>query len=241
MNRDRHDCTRVSSHLMWVQLSSQESTIRVILPKRFSASSSPWRSQWLLPGWPWKAGIKSGRAANQPRGSDGEKSACIAGDWVQLLLPGLSLSFLVETTALNLCFSTLCLSSQRVSLEPYVVQLRELQCIYPSKSCVVMLFTLRVMSTHTRTCTHTQRERNIQFGSVAQSCPALWDPTDCSTPGLPVHHQLSESTQTHVHRVGDAIQPSHPLSSSSPPAFNLSQHQDLFQRVSSSHQAAKVL
>ena len=64
---------------------------------------------------------------------------------------------------------------------------------------------------------------------------------DSSTPGLPVHHQLPELAQTHVHRVGDAIQPSHPLSSPSPPAFNLSQHQGLFQGVSSSQQVAKVL
>ena len=64
---------------------------------------------------------------------------------------------------------------------------------------------------------------------------------DCSTPGLPVHHQLPEFTQTHVRRVGDAIQPPHPLSSPSPPAFNLSQHQGPFQGVSSSHQVAKVL
>ena len=64
-----------------------------------------------------------------------------------------------------------------------------------------------------------------QFSSVAWSCPTLWDSTDCSTPGLPVHHQLLEFIQTHVHWVSDAIQPSHPLSSPSPPAFNLSQHQ----------------
>ena len=68
----------------------------------------------------------------------------------------------------------------------------------------------------------------LQFGSVAQSCLTLCDPMNCSTPGLPVHHQLMESTRTHVHRVGDAIQPSHPLSSPSPPALNLSQHQGLF-------------
>ena len=67
------------------------------------------------------------------------------------------------------------------------------------------------------------------------------DPMDCSTPGLPVHHQLLELAQTHVHRVGDAIQPSPPLSCPSPPAFNLSQHQVIFQRVSSSNQVAKVL
>ena len=68
----------------------------------------------------------------------------------------------------------------------------------------------------------------FQFSSVAQPCPTLCDSMNRSMPGLPVHHQLPESTQTHVHRVGDAIQPSHPLSSPSPPAFNLSQHQSLF-------------
>ena len=77
--------------------------------------------------------------------------------------------------------------------------------------------------------------------SVAQLCLTLCDSMDCSTPGFPVHHQLPELTQTHVHRVGGAIQSPHPLSSPSPPAFNLSQHQGLFQSVSSSHQVAKVL
>ena len=80
-----------------------------------------------------------------------------------------------------------------------------------------------------------------QFSSVTQSCLTLWDPMDYSTPGFPVHHQLPELIQTHVHWVSDAIQPSHPLSSPSPPAFNLSQHQGLFKWVSSSHQVAKVL
>ena len=80
-----------------------------------------------------------------------------------------------------------------------------------------------------------------QFSSVPQSCPTLCDPMNCSMPGLPAHHQLPESTQTHVHRVSDAIQPSHPLSSPSPPAPNLSQHHGLFKWVSSSHQVAKVL
>ena len=79
-----------------------------------------------------------------------------------------------------------------------------------------------------------------QFISVAQSCPTLCNPMDCSTPGLSVHHQLPEFTQTHVHWVGDTIQPSHPLSSPSP-ALNLSHHQGLFKWVSSSHQVAKVL
>ena len=77
--------------------------------------------------------------------------------------------------------------------------------------------------------------------SVTQSCLTLCDPTDCSMPCFPVHHQLPELAQTHVHWVGDAIQPSHPLSSPSPPVFNLSQHQGLFQSVSSLYQVAKVL
>ena len=79
-----------------------------------------------------------------------------------------------------------------------------------------------------------------QFSSVAQACPTLCNPIDCSMPGIPVHHQLLKLVQTHVHWVGDAIQPFHPLSSTSP-SLNLSQHQGLFQWVSSSHQMAKVL
>ena len=75
--------------------------------------------------------------------------------------------------------------------------------------------------------------------SVTQSCPTLCDPMDCSTPGFPVLHSLPELAQTHIHRVSDAIQTSHPLSSP-PPAFNLSQHQGLLQCVGSSHQVAKV-
>ena len=81
----------------------------------------------------------------------------------------------------------------------------------------------------------------FQFSSVAQSCPTLCNPMDWSTPGFPVHHQLPELTQTHVHQVGDAIQPSHPLSYLSPPAFNLSQHQGLFKWVNSLHEVAQVL
>ena len=82
---------------------------------------------------------------------------------------------------------------------------------------------------------------SVQFSSVAQSCPTLCKPMDCSRPGLPVHHQLPAFTQTHVHWVSDAIQPSHPVLPPSPPAFNLSQHQGLFKWVSSSHQVTKVL
>ena len=84
-------------------------------------------------------------------------------------------------------------------------------------------------------------QNKVQFISVTQSCPTLCDPMNRGTQGLPDHHQLLESTQTHVHWVSDAIQPSYPLSSPFPPALNLSQHQGVFQWVSSSHQVAKVL
>ena len=82
---------------------------------------------------------------------------------------------------------------------------------------------------------------SVQFSSEAQSCPTLCDPMNRSTPGLPVHHQFPKFTQTHIHRVSDAIQPSHPLSSPFLPAPNPSQHQSLFQRVNSLHEVAKVL
>ena len=81
----------------------------------------------------------------------------------------------------------------------------------------------------------------FQFSSVSQSCLTLCNPMNRSSPGLPVHHQVLEFTQTHIHRVGDAIRPSHLLLSSSPPAPNPSQHQSLFQWVNSSHEVAKVL
>ena len=93
-------------------------------------------------------------------------------------------------------------------------------------------------------CTPTQTLltfSSVQFSSVTQLCLTLCDPMNRSTPGLPVHHQLLESTQIHVHWVADAIEPSHPLSSPSPPAPNPSQHQGLFQWVNSSHEVAKVV
>ena len=82
---------------------------------------------------------------------------------------------------------------------------------------------------------------SVQFTSVTQLCLTLCDPMDCSTPGFHAHHQCLELTQTHVHWVGDAIQPSYPLLCPSPPTFNPSQHQGLFKWVNSSHQMAKVL
>ena len=97
-------------------------------------------------------------------------------------------------------------------------------------SHVLPLFSLRFSKNHSWT-----------FSSVAQSCPTLCDPMNRSTPGLPVHHQLPGFTQIHVHRVGDAIQPSHPLSSPSLPAPSPSQHQGLFQWINSSDEVAKVL
>ena len=86
-----------------------------------------------------------------------------------------------------------------------------------------------------------RQRTSVYFSSVAQSCLTLRDPMNRSTPDLPVHHQLPEFTQTQVNRVGDGIQPSHPLTSPSPPASNPSQHQGLFQWVNSSHEVAKVL
>ena len=88
---------------------------------------------------------------------------------------------------------------------------------------------------------HVYMHAYTQFSLVSQLCPTLCDPMNRSTPGLPVHHQLPEFTQTHAYQVSDAIQPSHPLSSPSPPAHNSSQNQTLFQRVNSLREVAKVL
>ena len=100
------------------------------------------------------------------------------------------------------------------------------------------MFPLNYLTVHSyntaKRCTH-----DNQFSSVAQSCPTLCNPMGCSTPGFLVNHQLLEPTQTHIHRIGDAIPPSHPLSSPSPPAFNLSQPHSLFHWVSSSHRWPK--
>ena len=97
------------------------------------------------------------------------------------------------------------------------------------QTCVSCLSTLAGKFFTTSTIWETPSRGSVQFSSVAQSCLTLCDPMNCSTPGLPVYHQLPEFTQTHAHRVSDAIQPSHPLLSPSPPAPNPSQHQSLFQ------------
>ena len=110
--------------------------------------------------------------------------------------------------------------------------------IYPSNSGIKLANPTTCLLIWLGKQIHKRTDRS-QFSSVAQSCLTLCDLMDCSMPGIPVHYQLPEFTQTHVHWVGDDIQPSHPLLSPSPPAFNLSQYQGLFQWVSSSHQVAK--
>ena len=141
---------------------------------------------------------------------------------------------------------------------PHQASLSPPSMVYPSSWWLCWRCHLTVSSSVTLFCLQTQDqglyqwvsslhqvakllELQHQFSSVEQLCLILCDPMDCSMPALPVHHQLPEFTQTHVNWVSDAIQPSHPLSSPSPIAFNLSQHQGLFQWVCSSHQVARVL
>ena len=102
---------------------------------------------------------------------------------------------------------------------------------YPRRNTLLLLFDYQHLWLQKKGCkTNPVTSDSVQFSSVLQSCPTLCDPMDCSTPGLPVHHQLLELAQTHVHRVADAIQPSHLLSSPSP-TFNFSRHQGIFQGV----------
>ena len=121
-----------------------------------------------------------------------------------------------------------------------------IQCLYPISLLIFLDLRHILQLTPQNACFIGQRRivtvsSLTQFSSVTWSCLTLCDPMDCSTPGFPVHHQLLELPQTHVHWVSDAIQPSHPLLSPSPPAFSLSQHQGLFPWVSSLHQVAKIL
>ena len=126
-----------------------------------------------------------------------------------------------HTTCTHFCHSILCLWDY----EYYVSEVSKIS----RKSILLQCsFSLSILT-----------DTSVQFSSVTQSCPTLCDPMNRSTPGLPVHHQLPEFTQTYIHT--DAIQPSHPLSSPSPPAPNPSQHQTLFQWVNSLHEMAKVL
>ena len=121
------------------------------------------------------------------------------------------------------------------SVSPSYLYLYPLTVPFPCLQC-----TSHTVFSVLRTCSISFPYQVLQFSSVTQFCPTLCDPMDCSIPSLHVHHQLQELAQTHIHQVSDAIHPSRPLSSPSPPAFDLSQHQGLFQWVSFSH-LAKVL
>ena len=112
---------------------------------------------------------------------------------------------------------------------------------YPNKIKLPTIFSDIIFSMNNHNWFKLLTTFSVQFSSVAQSYLTLCNPMNRSMPGLPAHHQLLEFTQTHVHRVSDAIQPSHLLSSPSPPVPNPSQHQRLFQWVNSSHEVAKVL
>ena len=134
--------------------------------------------------------------------------------------------------------------SSVVSLDPVVILSREWGFYwyfqkYTSKSIYTYIDILLHTCLWIKADILQKHIKEYQFSSVAQSCPTLYDPMNCNMPGLLVHHQLQESTQTHVHWDGDAIQPSHPLSSPSPPALNLSQCQGLFKWVSSSIRCPK--
>ena len=167
----------------------------------------------------------------------------VISKWHQDLFYALHTSILEFGTLFSLC-----LLSDATSLQ-HSECFSHSKNVYEDLLCVLcwILMEGRLIS-HTYICERSPRVLwlkitifSVQFSSGAQSCPALCDPMNCSMPGLPVHHQLPEFTLTHVHRVGDALQPSHPLLSPSPPAPNPSQHQSLFQWVNSSHEVAKVL
>ena len=113
-------------------------------------------------------------------------------------------------------------------------------CLLWLLHCRQILYHWAMREAHVK-CIYIGKGLSVQFSSVTQSCLTLCDPMNRSMPGFPVHHQLLEPIQTHVRWVSDAIQPSHPLLSHSPPVPNLSQHQGLFQWVNSSHEVAKVL
>ena len=144
---------------------------------------------------------------------------------VSYIEPGLAIYFTYDNIHLSMLFS------QIIPPSPS-----------PTRSKSLFFTSVSLLLPHIKDhCYHLSKFNSVQFSSVAQLCLTLCDPMYHSTPDLPVHHQLLESTQTHVHWVGDAIQPCHPLSSPSPPALNLSQDQGLFKWVSSLHQVAKVL
>ena len=161
----------------------------------------------------------------------------------------LCLSLPPTTPGCHLCFPTdicfilpslpisfLCCFMPRAAYKPHSSNLGVVTETNQVVTCPLVLHSEHIMKWHF------SASFAVQFSSV-QSLSRVWlcDPMNHSIPGLPVHHQFPESTQTHVHWIGDAIQPSHPLLTPSPPAFSLCQHQGLFQWVSSLNQVAKVL
>ena len=155
-----------------------------------------------------------------------QKPPANAGNTSSIPAPGRSRSHIALSNRITWAKSPCSATREPMQWESYTQQERVVPCL------------LQIQKAHMQ-----QRPSAAQncCCSVAHSCPTLCHPVDCSTPGFPVLHHLLELVQTHVHWVGDAIQPSHPLSSPSPPAFNLYQHQGLFQWVSSWYQVAKVL
>ena len=172
------------------------------------------------------------------------RSKCLLISWLQLpsavILEPKKIKFVTVSTV-SLCFFHEVMGPDAMILVFWI------QSFKPTFSLPSFTFIKRLFSSSSLSAIRVVSSAylvpfsSVQFNSVAQSCPTLCDPMNCSTPGLLVHHQLPEFTQTHIHRVSDAIQPSHPLSSPFPPAPNPSQHQSLFQWVNSSHEVAKVL
>ena len=168
----------------------------------------------------------------------------VGHDWSDLAAAAAALVFWFTFQSHSL-IRTLTETLDRINLTSSLTLANLSNCAYVPGTQV--LFQLRWTTPNhnptlsSRKATYSRFLMTVQFSLVTQSRPTLCDPMNRSMPGLPVHHQLPESTQTHIHWVSDAIQPSYPLPSPSPPALNLSQHQGLFKRVSSSHQVAKGL
>ena len=197
-----------------------------------------------------------GRVSLQPRATawpqlKGNSTSCfLCSDsmaiWFSKVIPFSMISvfslvlpcILVTQSCLTLCNPMNC--SPPGSSIHGILQARILEWV-GSHSILQGIFLTRGLNPALLHCRQILYHLSHQFGSVAQSCPTLCNPMNRSMPGLPVHHQLPEFTQIHVHQLGDAIQPSHPQSSPSPPAPNPSQHQGLFQRVNSSHEVAQSI
>ena len=186
------------------------------------------------------------REPGEGAGAPGRRGSCVAGHGSTLWLHSLRPFPLVIFSGLLITWTTYCAAwrghtpSQQQVLQAETegsfrsARLPGLQCPMWQVFSALQTIDHYTKASHfssfsTFVLLHKMKKDPCQFSSVAQLYPTLCDPMDCSMPGFPVHHQLPEFTQTHAHQVGDAIQPSHPLLAPSPPAFNLSQHQGLFQ------------